>query len=259
MNPPDAEAARDSAGAPWRRPQLGTSGLERYLHTLRERLRLIAAVTLATTLVAALYLAVADDKYRAEADLLVSPASQNDTALTGLPVIHESSDPTRDVSTAARLVTSRDVAARVQRELGLDESVSELLGAVSAEPVAQSNIVSVRAEANVAASSPRTSPTASRRRWWPSVLRSCAGRSTSRLPRIRQQIAAAADARRRTRRSSAGSSSGFESLRATGDPTLRVETRAQPPPSALCAASRSHHRGGDPRRASSSVWAAPSR
>ena len=51
-----------------------------------------------------LYLAVADDKYRAEADLLVSPASQNDTALTGLPVIHESSDPTRDVETAARLV-----------------------------------------------------------------------------------------------------------------------------------------------------------
>ena len=119
MSSPGPEAPRESASAPWRRPQLGVSGFERYLHTLRERLPLIAAVTLVTMLVAVLYLAVADDKYRAEADLLVAPAGQDDTALTALPVIHESSDPTRDVETASRLVDSRDVAVRVKRELGL--------------------------------------------------------------------------------------------------------------------------------------------
>ena len=67
-------------------------------------------VTLTTTLVAAAYLAVATEKYKAEADLLVIPASRDDTALNGLPVIRESSDPTRDVETAARLVNSRNVA-----------------------------------------------------------------------------------------------------------------------------------------------------
>jgi Mrp family chromosome partitioning ATPase/capsular polysaccharide biosynthesis protein len=231
MNPPDAEAARDSAGAPWRRPQLGTSGFERYLHTLRERLPLIAAVTLATTIVAALYLAVAEDKYRAEADLLVSPASQNDTALTGLPVIHESSDPTRDVSTAARLVTSRDVAARVKRKLGLDESVGELQGAVSAEPVAQSNIVSVRAEAESPelaadiANGFATEVVAARSE----ELRRAIDQQ---LPRIREQIAAAAERGQDTQVLS-GQLVRLESLRATGDPTLRVETRAQPPASAF--------------------------
>ena len=229
MNPPDAEASRDSAGAPWRRPQVGTSGFERYLHTLRERLPLIAAVTLATTIVAALYLAVADDKYRAEADLLVSPASQNDTALTGLPVIHESSDPTRDVSTAARLVTSRDVAARVKRKLGLDESVGELQGAVSAEPVAQSNIVSVRAEAespelaaNIA-NGFATEVVAERSQQLRRAI-------DQQLPRIREQIAAAA-ARGQDTQVLSAQLVRLESLRASGDPTLRVETRAQPPAS----------------------------
>jgi succinoglycan biosynthesis transport protein ExoP len=229
MSPPDAEAARDSASAPWRRPQLGTSGFERYLHTLRERVRLIAVVTLATTIVAAAYLAVADDKYRAEADLLVSPASQNDTALTGLPVIHESSDPTRDVSTASRLVTSRDVAARVQRRLGLDESVSELQGAVSAEPVAQSNIVSVRAEANspqLAASIANGFATEVVAERSEELRREI----NQQIPRIRQQIAEAA-ARGQDTQVLSGQLVRLESLRATGDPTLRVETRAQPPPS----------------------------
>jgi succinoglycan biosynthesis transport protein ExoP len=161
----------------------------------------------------------------------VSPASQNDTALTGLPVIHESSDPTRDVSTASRLVTSRDVAARVQRTLGLDESVSDLQGSVSAEPVAQSNIVSVRAEAGspqLAASIANgfaTEVVAERSE----ELRRAINQQ---IPRIRQQIAEAAEGGQDTQVLS-GTLVRLESLRATGDPTLRVETRAQPPASAF--------------------------
>ena len=215
------------------------------------------AVTIATTLVAVVYLVVADDKYRAEADLLVSPASQNDTALTGLPVIHESSDPTRDVSTAARLVTSRDVAARVQRELGLDESVGELQGAVSAEPVAQSNIVSVRAEAmspELAADIANGFATEVVAERSEDLRRAI----DQQIPRIQEQIAAAA-ARGQDTQVLSAQLARLQSLRATGDPTLRVETRAQPPPCALRAAPRSHHRGGDPRRASSWVSAPPSR
>jgi Mrp family chromosome partitioning ATPase len=201
--------------------------LERYLHTLRERLRLIVAVTVATTLVAALYLAVADDRYRAEADLLVTPANQADTALTGLPVIRESSDPTRDVETAARLVTSHDVAVRVKRRLGFEESVNALLTNVSAEPVVQSNIVSVRAEA--------TSPELARNIANGFARELVAERSeelrrelNKQIPRIRQEIAAAED-RGEDTQALTTQLVRLESVRASGDPTLRLETAATAP------------------------------
>ena len=229
MSPLGPEASRDATSAPWRRPQLGVSGFERYLHTLRERLPLIVAVTLATTIVAALYLVVAEDRYRAEADLLVAPAAQDDTALTGLPVIHESSDPTRDVETASQLVESRDVAVRVKRRFGLDESVGELLGAVAAEPVAQSNIVSVGAEAD--------SPTLARDLANGFATEAVAERSQELrreidrvLPRLREQIAAADEQGQDTQELTT-QVVRLESLRETGDPTLRTETRASAPTS----------------------------
>jgi capsular exopolysaccharide synthesis family protein len=148
MNPADTQGTRDSASTSWRRPQSGSTGLERYFRVIRERLGLIALVTLSTTLIAAAYLAVATEQYRAEADLLVIPASRDDTALNALPLIRESSDPTRDVETAARLVTSRNVAEAVKNDLGLDQSADSLRAQVSAEPVAQSNIVAVTATAD---------------------------------------------------------------------------------------------------------------
>lgn len=232
MSPPAPEAPRDSTSAPsapWRRPQLGTSGFERYLHTLRERLPLIAAVTLLTTLVAALYLVVAEDKYRAEADLLVAPATQDATALAGLPVIHESSDPTRDVETVSRLVKNRDVAARVKRGLRLDESVGALENAVTAEPVAQSNIVSVRAEAG--------SPTLARDLANGFAIEAVAERSKELrreidlvIPRLREQIAAAEQRGEDTQELSTQLVQ-LEGLLQTGDPTLRVTTRANAPSS----------------------------
>jgi capsular exopolysaccharide synthesis family protein len=227
MNPTDPQAARGPVSAPWRRPRLGSSGLERYLHTLRERLPLIVAVTVITALVAALYLAVADDRYRAEADILVTPASDTDTALAGLPVIRESSDPTRDVETAARIVTSRDVAVRVKRQLGLEESPTELLEDVSAEPVAQSNIVSVRAEAN--------SPELARDIANGFATEVVAERSeelrreiSEQIPRIREEIAAAG-ARGEDTLALTAQLARLESVSATGDPTLRVETAANAP------------------------------
>jgi receptor protein-tyrosine kinase len=148
MNPPDSQAIRDSGGIGWRRPPGETAGLERYYRILRERAGLIGLVVLVTTLVAATYLAVATDKYRAEADLLVIPASRDQDALGGLPIIHESSDPTRDVETASHFVLNRTIAKRVIDQLGLDMSPEQLLSDVKAEPVAQSNIVAIRATAD---------------------------------------------------------------------------------------------------------------
>ena len=119
-----------------------------YVEVLRERWRFVAVALIVTLLAAGLYLATAEKSYEAEANLLVTPvSSSDDSTLSGLPLIRESNDPTRDVETAARLVTTRDVAARVIETLNLDESTESVLGRVEAEPVAQSNIVAITASA----------------------------------------------------------------------------------------------------------------
>ena len=229
MNPADTQAARDPAGTGWRRPQTGVSGLERYFHTLRERLGLIALITLVTTLAAVAYLAVATDRYKAEADLLVIPAPRDDTSLTGLPLIRESSDPTRDVETASQVVTSRNVGERVKEQLGLDESVTDLLKDVSAEPIAQSNIVAVIAEADS-----------------PELARDIAngfarGVVAHRSEIVRTEADKLIARAREDLEAAEGNGESTEAIstqlaqlltvRAAGDPTLRVETLADTPES----------------------------
>lgn len=130
----------------WRRPGIEQQGLQRYVAALRERAGLIALTVLATTIGALLYLAVADKKYEAEADMLITPIATEDT-VPGAGLISESPDPTRDVETAARLITQRDVAQRVVEKLGLNEDAEDLLTQIEATPVAQSNIVSIVATA----------------------------------------------------------------------------------------------------------------
>jgi capsular exopolysaccharide synthesis family protein len=148
MNSGNSQASGGPRSGAWRRPESGTSGLERYFATIRERAGLIALVTFVTTLIAAAYLVVATEQYRAEADLLVIPLSRDDDSLQGLSVIHESTDPTRDVATAARLTTSLNVARRVDKEIGYPGTPEQLRSKVSAEPVAASQVVAVVAEAD---------------------------------------------------------------------------------------------------------------
>ena len=54
----------------------------------------------------------------------------------------------RDVETAARLVTSRNVADLVRAKLSLPEDADAVAAKVDAAPVAQSNIVAVTAQAD---------------------------------------------------------------------------------------------------------------
>ncbi|MDQ4129814.1 MAG: Wzz/FepE/Etk N-terminal domain-containing protein, partial [Actinomycetota bacterium] len=214
----------------WRRPRVEESGVQRYLHTLRERSRMIVLVLMATTLAAVAYLAVAEKVYKAEADLLVTPVSNDDPALTGLGLIRESSDPTRDVETAARLVTTRDVAERARRQLGIQESARSLLRKVEAAPVAQSNIVAITAKASSAerardiANAFATAVVAERT----AELRRQLDRQ---IPALRARIARGEGGEATGRESLQSQLAELESLRAGGDPTLRVETRAAAPPS----------------------------
>jgi len=141
MTPADRGSVEAAA---WRRPGVDEAPLQRYLQTLRGRFGLIVGVLVVTVLAAVMYLAVADKVYEAEAEVLVSPVGNDDPVTQGLPLIRESNDPTRDVETAARLVTGRNVAERVRRQLRSSESAANLAESVDAAPVAQSNIVAVK-------------------------------------------------------------------------------------------------------------------
>jgi capsular exopolysaccharide synthesis family protein len=138
-NPPE------TSSADWLEPPEEQEGLRRYVETIRERIWLIVATTAITTLVAIAYVLTATKTYDAEAELLVTPVSGDNPVLSTLGLIRESADPTRDVETAAQLVTNIDVAEAVDAELESSLSARELLDKVSAEPVAQSNIVAVTA------------------------------------------------------------------------------------------------------------------
>src|SRR3954469_25608447 len=135
-----------SGNGAWLKPAVEETSLQRYVQTLRERKWLILAAVLLTTLAAGGYVATADKVYKAEADLLVTPVPGDDPTLTGLGLIHDSSDPTRDVATAARLVTNPAVARLVKNELKDPRTPSELTKSVEVAPVAESNIVAITAE-----------------------------------------------------------------------------------------------------------------
>ena len=214
------------ARAEWRSPRPQESGLVRYLETIREWLPLIAGTIAVTTLAAILYLAIADKTYEAEADLLVTPVS-NDETFTGLPLIRESDDPTRDVETIARLVTARDVAERAKAKLRTDESIDDLLDSVEVAPIAQSNIVAITAEsgdpqaaadlANAFGSGVVADRTEQLQRQLDQLI-----------AQLRERVAA-----QPIDPSEPGSLaqelSRLETLRAGPDPTLRLETDAAPP------------------------------
>jgi receptor protein-tyrosine kinase len=189
---------------------------------------MIAVVLLLTLGTAAAYLATADKQYKADADMLVTPVASDQQNVTGLGLISQSSDPTRDVETASRLVVTRDVAARVKRKLHLPGPASDLLGKVEATPIAQSNIVSITAQA--------TSPELARdlaNGFGDAVIadrtESLHAQLDKSIARLRQRIQSGDDPGGPN--SLADQLSQLESLRAQDDPTLRLETRAEAPSS----------------------------
>ena len=95
--------------AEWLVPSGEQQGLRRYVQTIRERFKLIALTVLVTTLAAGLYVGTAEKTYEARATLLVTPVPRDNATLATLGEITASSDPTRDVTTAAGLITTIDV------------------------------------------------------------------------------------------------------------------------------------------------------
>src|ERR1700735_4362032 len=108
-----------SAGRQRRASSSEDQSLLRYWTVLRERVWVIAACTALVFAAAIAYVAVAPRTYQAQAEMEVQAASSGDAVLSGLPVLHQTGDPTQDVLTGASLVTTQPVALAVVHSLHL--------------------------------------------------------------------------------------------------------------------------------------------
>jgi capsular exopolysaccharide synthesis family protein len=215
--------------ASWLNPSAEQQGLARYVSTLRERKWLILLTVLITTLAAVVYVITADKVYQAEADLLVTPVGNNDPTLSGLGLITSSSDPTRDVETASKLVTSTTVAKRVKAKLHDPRRPEDLLNSVSVAPVATSNIVAVTAEG----SSPKQAQQLANAFAQEAVANRTEdfhSQIDERIASIKPQVKGTPSATQLADPTSLPSQlARLELLRTGSDPTIRVETLADPP------------------------------
>jgi capsular exopolysaccharide synthesis family protein len=208
----------------------GQPSLRRYLATLKQRWLFILLAILLCTGAAAAYVFTASEVYEAHADMLVTPVPDDQTAVLGLGLIRRASDPTRDVTTAARLISNVEVARLAARTLGSSESPEALLNRISVEPVAQSSFVAITASAGT----PREAR----------LLANAFGKAavTERTVQLHLELDSAIKNMRSRIAQVAGSDAGdaeplyeqlaaLESLRSGPDPTLRLETPASDPTS----------------------------
>ena len=111
----------------------------------------VLTLTAAGTAAAAGYGLTAPKKYRATAEILVSPVSVNDPTFTGLDVLRDSGGKQTAVASAAALLRSPQVADVVRADLGLARSRDSLLNALDAHVVPASDVVDVTVEDTSAA------------------------------------------------------------------------------------------------------------
>jgi capsular exopolysaccharide synthesis family protein len=202
----------------------------RYLEALREHWRLIAVLVVVAVAVAGAYSVTASKRYEASADLSVTPIPADDETFIGIDVLRQSGDPTRSVVTAARLVKTRDVAARVSARLGFKHG--NPLASVEVKPVGQANIVTIVGKGGTpeAASSIANAfadeAIADRKEKFQSELRSAIGQLRRRLDAVQRVRPDSIEALALQERLAV-----LNSLLGVNDPTLSILNRATPPSS----------------------------
>lgn len=123
-------------------------GAARYLQALREHWLLVLLLVAVAVGAAVFYSATAQKRYEASTDILVTPVSSSDATFVGIGLLRESSDQSRSVLTAARLVSTPEVAARVGKKLKLNRSPERILSSIKVTPLGQSNIVTVQGDSS---------------------------------------------------------------------------------------------------------------
>jgi Mrp family chromosome partitioning ATPase/capsular polysaccharide biosynthesis protein len=213
-------------GTDWLQPPGTLHGLRRSVQTIRERIQVVLIGLAITLAVALLYLVTADKIYEAQAEILTTPVPSTDPAISTIGVITESADPTLDVETAAQLVDSPAVATRAAEDLDGAVTPRELHESVTVEPIPETNVVTVQAEgptpeeARDRANAFATAAVQERR----DEIR---GNIDALLPRLEADLAAAGNST--AAESLATLVTQLTALRASGNPTIQVETAATEP------------------------------
>jgi tyrosine-protein kinase len=221
--------ASDSGTLPsWLAPQGPQEGLGHYVEVVREHLRLIIACVIVATAVAAAYVKVAPKSYKAESHLLVTPVN-GETNFVGLGLITNSGSPTGDVSTAASLVTTSEVASIVAAKVP-HTTAHGVLGQVGAVPVAESNVVAITATASSAARAQRLA-NAFALGTVEDRTRALHHELDTIIPALREQVSALPFGQRTGQGSLGERLAALEALRAGPDPTITVASLAERPTS----------------------------
>jgi succinoglycan biosynthesis transport protein ExoP len=219
-------ARPDHQSKSWLEPPADQQGLQRYVETIRERIWVVIAAVVVTTGVAVVYVATAETVYEAEADVLVAPIADETTTPNALGLISESTDPLRPVETAATLIHSDAAASLTAEELGLDVGPESILEDVSAEPVAESDVVTVTARASSAEAAAELANAFVR-----SAIRNRTEvlyqRIDEQLPRLEARLEELPPGLARD--SLTGQIAELETLRAGSDPTLQIAEPATEP------------------------------
>src|ERR1700744_1112394 len=84
---------------------VGAEALKRYLRVLVEHWKLILACVIIALLAAGAYVAPPQKRYRASAQMLISPIPTNSGYLSGLSLLHSSGIPVTDTLHGASLIT----------------------------------------------------------------------------------------------------------------------------------------------------------
>jgi capsular exopolysaccharide synthesis family protein len=219
----DERSVPGRSTAEWLRPRTESEGLVRYIATVRERWWLVVLTTIVAVALALAYVVIAPKVYEGEADMLVTPVSSGDATTAGLGLIADSSDPTQDISTAARLVATTSVAKLVKDRLRLPGSPEDILGDIVVEPIAQSNLVAVRASQDSAAKAAGLAN---------AFAQAAVDVRTKQLhEEIAAQLPQLTERLRAGQESLSPRVSALTSLSAGADPTIRVATSASPPSS----------------------------
>ncbi len=208
-----------------RRRSENEPGVLRYYRTLREHIKLIVACTVLAVVVAGIYTRVATKRYSAEAQMLVSPADSSNTALSTLPVLHGTSDPTRDTLTAAGLITNPQVAQAVITALHLHISAGDLLGKVTATPIGQSNLLALQATSDTAQGAQQLANAFADQVVATREANLHAALATA-IPGLQAQIQAETPAERVANSTLTSELSQLESLKSSPDPTITIAARA---------------------------------
>ncbi len=201
-------------------------GTARYFQALAQHWPFIVGTVVFALATAGLYLASAEDRYEASADVLVSPVSPNDETFVGIGVIRDTGEG-RGVLTVARLMRTPEVADTARVMLRTGDPRDELLDSVQVAPQAQSNIVTVTGEATTAersaaiANAFAAAVVAERTRAFQRELRQVVRRLATRLARVPSGSAEGGALANRL--------SDLRGLVGSRDPTLQIVSAAVPP------------------------------